>query len=163
MNIHKLQTDIEDHKNRFKSTYDDVTAIMLPFVMLHQKMLNGVCTIEEEKFKLSNSESDVLITAFVSGDEDYIITPTKLHQKLLFTTGAITKVLKKLEEKNYIQRIENEFDKRSNLVKLTPSGIDITQKIFKNIMEFQSNIFNVLSQKEKENFQKILIKVLKAV
>lgn len=161
MNIHELQTDIQDHKKRFGELYDEVSEITLPFFMLHQKIFNGICQIEEQKYKLSNSESDVLITTFVSGDEEFVITPTKLHQKLLFTTGAITKVLKKLEEKNYIQRIANESDKRNKLVQLTPLGIETAKNIFQEIMSFQTNNFGALSQKEQESFKKTLLKILK--
>lgn len=161
MNINELQTDIEDHKNRFGDNYGEISQLMLPLFMFHQKLLNGICNVQEGKYKLSNSEVDTLITTYVSGSDEYIITPTKLHQKLLFTTGAITKVLKKLEDKELIIRIDDEYDKRSKLVKLTPQAVELVKNVFKDITSYQESVFNALTKKEKESFTKLVLKLLK--
>lgn len=161
MNINELQTDIEDHKEKFGDLYKDITEIMLPFYLLNQKLFEGICNLQESKYRLSNSEADVLITTFVSGDKKYIISPTKLHHKLLFTTGAITKVLKKLEEKELVIRIDDEYDKRSKLVQLTSNGITLAKEMFSDIMNYQENVYGSLTKKEKETFKKLINKVLK--
>lgn len=161
MNINEIKTDIQDHKNRFKEECKDVIELMLPFFTLNQKLFTSIDKMQLEKYKLSNSEVDVLITAYVSGNDDFSITPTKLQHKLLFTSGGITKVLKKLEEKDYIIRVDDDSDKRSKLVKLSSLGEEMAVKIFKEIMEFQDGAFGVLTKKEKEQFEKIIFKVLK--
>lgn len=161
MNTNELHEDIKDHKNRLGDVYSEVTELVIPFFMLHQKLFEAACKIQEEKYKLSNSEVDVLITALVSGDENYIISPTKLYHKLLFTTGAITKVLKKLEYKKYIIRIDNEHDKRSKLLQLTPKGISTTKEVFKDVMNFQEKVFSALTKREQDIFENSLIKIYK--
>jgi DNA-binding MarR family transcriptional regulator len=163
MNLNELQQDIIDHKERLGDTYYETIKTVLPFVVLQQKIYEKISKIQEEGYKLNNSEVDVLITTLVSGDETYSITPTKLHHRLLFSTGAITKVLKKLEEKNYIIRINNPHDKRSKLVQLTPQGKETAQKVFNDMMNFHTKSLSTLSQKEKESFEKTVLKLLREV
>lgn len=163
MNLNELETDIKEHKERFRESYSDIAEVAITLFMLHQKLFDGVSRIQEQKYRLNNSEVDVLITTFVSGDENYLITPTKLHQKLLFTTGAITKVLKKLTEKEYIVRVDDEYDKRSKLVQLTPKGIEITKEVFEDIMSFQKRSFSILTKREIETFKRLITKVLREI
>lgn len=160
MNINELQEDIKDHKSKMADSYNGIVELMIPFHMLTQKLYTGISKLEEEKYKLGNSEADALITTYVSGDKEYTITPTKLQHKLLFTSGAITKVLKKLEDKNLIIRLESPVDKRSKLVRLTIEGQKIAKEVFIDIMQFNEKAFSSLSKKEKELLQKSIIKVL---
>ncbi|RXJ64318.1 MarR family transcriptional regulator, partial [Halarcobacter ebronensis] len=79
----------------------------------------------------------------------------------LFTGGAITKVLKKLEKKNYIIRLENEFDKRSKLVQLTSLGKETHDKVMKDVLNFEEECFSELNIEELELFISLLLKLLK--
>lgn len=163
MNLNELEKDIIDHKERFNELCKEEVEIMLLLQMLSKKILNGICDIQESKYKLNNSEADALISTFVSGDKDYMITPTKLHQKLLFTTGGMAKVLKKLEKKQLIIRVENQHDKRSSFVKLTPDGITLVKEVFNDLMIYQEKVYGTLTKKEKETFKKLVKKVLKEI
>ena len=97
----------------------------------------------------------------MSGNDEYILSPTKLYERLLFTSGAITKVLKKLEDKKYIIRLDNEFDKRSKLVQITPLGKEICQKTLKEVLLYEEQCFSPLNEDEKEIFKNLLIKMMK--
>ena len=163
MNINILQTEIENHKKRFGELYNESVETTLPLIMFHHQLFSGILNIQENNYRLSQSEVDVLITTFISSNDNYIITPTRLHQRLLFTTGAITKVLSKLEEKEYITRLNDEYDKRSKLVQLTQKGIDTAKDVFSEMGDYQEKIFNSLSKKELDTFQKLLIKLIRGI
>jgi len=161
MTLNELENGIDNHKIKSPETYNDVINISLPFYMLYQHIMDGITTIQHDIYELNHSELDVLASLVLSGDKDYILSPTKLYEKLLFTSGAITKVLKKLEEKKYIIRIDNIHDKRSKLVQITPLGKKVCQDALKNVILYESKCFSILSTKEKKTFQNLLLKCLK--
>lgn len=160
MNINELEKDIQRGKERSPETYNEIVNITVPFYMFHRKMYGGVCTLEEEKYQISHTELDILTCLKMSGNEDYILSPTKLQERVLFTGGAITKVLKKLEEKEYILRLDNKYDKRSKLVQLTSLGKETHDKVLKDVLEFEEKCFSALNKEEKDQFQSLLIKML---
>lgn len=161
MNINEIEDGIKNHQIKSPQTYNDVVNISVPYHMLYSKIMDGITTIQHDNYNLNNSELDVLASIILSGDENYTITPTKLYERLLFTSGAITKVLKKLEDKEYIIRLNNEFDKRSKLVQITSLGKDICQKALKEVIEYEAKCFDNLNEEEKNTFQTLLMKMLK--
>lgn len=161
MNINNIKSDLNNHKEKLANKYSDSLEITLPLFLLNNLMLQKISKIEFTKYNVSNSEFDVLMTTLVSGNEEYIISPSILYEKLLFTTGGITKILNKLEDKKLILRIESEFDKRSKLLQLTPLGKELCEKAFLDISNFQEEIYSVLSKNEREVFIKALLKLLK--
>jgi DNA-binding MarR family transcriptional regulator len=161
MNVQNIKNDINEHKIKLKENYSDSLEITLPLFLVNNLMLQKISKIELNKYNLTNSEFDVLITTLVSGDEEYKISPTILYEKLLFSTGAITKILNKLEDKKLILRIDNEFDKRSKLLQLTPFGKETCEKLFADISSFQESIYSVLTKNEREIFIKALYKIVK--
>lgn len=160
MNINELEKDILRHKEKSPETFNDIVHITIPFYMFYNKIVEGVYNVEEQ-YGISNSELDVLASLIMSGNEKYILSPTKLYERLLFTSGAITKVLQKLEKKNYIIRLDNEFDKRSKLVQITPLGKEICQKTLKEVLLYEEQCFASLNKEEKDTFKNLLIKIMK--
>jgi len=51
------------------------------------------------------------------------VAPINLYESLVFSSGGMTKLLKKLEDRNYISRVDNPIDKRSKLVRITPEAL----------------------------------------
>lgn len=161
MNINELEKDIKRGKERSPETYNEIVNVTVPFYMFHRKMYGGVSRLEEEKYQISHTELDILTCLKMSGNDEYILSPTKLQERVLFTGGAITKVLKKLEEKKCIVRLENKYDKRSKLVKLTKFGLQTHDKVLTDVLSFEENCFKALDENEKEQFKSLLVKMLK--
>jgi len=160
MNIYEIEKSIKNHKTRSSETYNDVINLTIPFYMLYKNIMEGITSIQNDSYHINNSELDVLASLILSGNK-YTLSPTKLHERLLFTSGAITKVLKKLEEKEYIIRVDNLHDKRSKLVQITPLGKEICQAALKDVILYEEKCFNTLTQKEKNTLQNLLLKTLK--
>jgi DNA-binding MarR family transcriptional regulator len=161
MNINELEKDIQKHKEKSPETYNEIINVTIPFYIFYNKLMQGVTSLQEELNTITNSELDVLASLIMSGSDAYILSPTKLYERLLFTSGAITKLLKKLEEKKYIIRIDNQFDKRSKLVQITPLGKKVCQETLKEVILYEEQCFSVLDEKEKEQFKNTLIKMIK--
>lgn len=161
MKIDELEKDIKKHKEKSPNTYNDIINITIPFYMLYNKLMNSITKVQEVKFNITNSELDVLASLKMSGDENFILSPTKLYERLLFSSGGMTKVLKKLEEKDFIIRIDNKDDKRSKLVQMTSLGCDILDKTLKAVILEENQIFANLSEDERVLFKNLLVKTLK--
>lgn len=77
----------------------------MPFFILHKKIFEGGNEILINKFGLNQTELDVLGALYYLGGDDFTLSPTKLYEKLLFSSGGMTKVLKKLEEKKDLKAL----------------------------------------------------------
>jgi DNA-binding MarR family transcriptional regulator len=75
----------------------------------------------------------------------------------------MTKILKKLQEKGYIERIPSDTDKRSLLVKLSKEGEIIAQKSLKLLLKKDTEAFEVLDVEEQKVLFKLLNKLLYSV
>ncbi|MAD42741.1 MAG: MarR family transcriptional regulator [Arcobacter sp.] len=129
--------------------------------MLYGKLLKDITFILEENFDISNSELDVLGSLKMSGGDEFTLSPTKLYERLLFSSGGMTKVLKKLEAKTFIQRVSNPKDKRSKLVKLTLKGEKILDISLKAVIEEENKVFSNLNEEDRKVFKNLLVKTLK--
>ena len=70
-------------------------------------------------YDLLHSHIDVLASLHFNGKA---LSPTELYDAMLFSSGGMTKVLNKLEERNLIKREPSLNDKRSTLICLTLQG-----------------------------------------
>ncbi|MFA6788400.1 MAG: MarR family transcriptional regulator [Arcobacteraceae bacterium] len=134
----------------------EVFATALPITLLYKNMFNETEQFLKEKYDLLHSHIDVLATLYFN---DNALSPTELYDATVFSSGGMTKVLKKLEEKKYISRTPSLEDKRSLLVCLTPLGSQLVEESLGQIAQHKEKIFNVLTPKEKENLKNILSKL----
>lgn len=163
MNLNELNTDIIAHKKIVPSQLSEIINLTFPFYFAYNKMQKNISKIEHDNYNLTNTEVDALVTILALRDEKKTISPKKLSEKLIFSSAAITKVLKKLEDRKLIIRLDNKFDKRSKLVKITPIGEEICREVFKDILTYENSCFSVLSDDEKEIFQTLFVKILKNI
>jgi DNA-binding MarR family transcriptional regulator len=85
-------------------------------------------------FELSQAAFEVLVT-LRSLPHPRMLTPTELYHAVLITSGGMTKILKHLEIRGDIERLENEQDKRSKYVKLTAQGCELAEKAMQAVNE----------------------------
>lgn len=161
MNIKKLNIDtVENVKKLAPSVYKESMNLSFPFFMLQKILFERGEEVLTKNFSITQSELDVLTSLCFSNNKDGILSPTELYDIMIFSSGGMTKLLKKLESKEYIKRVENPKDKRSKLVQITPLGKNKTIKALKEIIEFEDKYFSKLNQNEQEIFKKLLHKML---
>jgi len=130
--------------------------LSLPMTIIHKQMLFETELFLKEKYDLLSSHIDVLASLYFNG---HILTPTELYNAMIFSSGGMTKVLKKLENKNYIKRKSEANDKRKILVALTQDGIDLVEEALGHIQLSKDKFFSVLNAKEKKALLDILKKL----
>lgn len=112
------------------------------------------------ELELSLWEFDMLATLRRSG-APYCMSPTDLFSMLMVTSGTMTHRLNSLEVKGWIERLPNEKDARSSLVKLTKEGYLRIDKAVEIHLENERIILSGMSDEEIENLDRNLSKLLK--
>ena len=121
---------VENTEIRFHENWPDID-VNLAMAVLNlgrassqfNLLVESVC----EQFDLSVFELEVLVL-LRSFPYPHRLTPSLLSSSLMVSSGGLTKVLIKLESKNYIIRDANPTDKRSKIVRLTELGVEFIEK-----------------------------------
>ena len=135
----------------------EVFAFTLPITMLHKQMYAENEQFFKTKYDLLHSHISVLASLYFNKSA---LSPTELYDATLFSSGGMTKVLKKLEDRKLIEKIPSLNDKRSMLINLTNDGKNLIKECMDCIAESKSKIFDILNEKEKENFKSTLAKII---
>lgn len=135
----------------------EVFLMTFPIAVIQKTIFAHAESFLKEKFDLLNSEVDVLASLFTHGK---VLSPTQLYDLTIFSSGGMTKVLKRLQERGLIYRKEDENDKRCMLVCLTQSGEELVTKSLHEISKECSKYFEAFNDEERELFSSLLKKVL---
>ncbi len=141
--------DEKDEKDKCK--------LMFPLSIIYKHLYNQGESILQAECDLRHSEVEVLAAILLN---DRVMSPTDLFEVMVFSSGGMTKVLKKLENKDLISRELSKDDKRSMLVKIEPKGMDLVQKCLGLLTQKDSDFFNILDPNEKVFLQQIFKKLL---
>lgn len=135
----------------------EIFLMTFPIALIHKTIFSHSESFFKEQYDLLNSEVDVLASLYTHGK---ILSPTQLYDLTIFSSGGMTKVLKRLQERDLIYRKEDSADKRCMLVCLTQSGEELIIKSLNNISKECSKYFEAFTGDEKELFSTLLKKIL---
>jgi MarR family 2-MHQ and catechol resistance regulon transcriptional repressor len=107
------------------------------------------------KFNLTQPQFGALETLGHLGP----MTIGELCKKQLVSGGNMTVVVDNLVERRLVDRVTSREDHRSYIVKLTPKGKKLFDRIFKEHAEFVTRISGVLSEEEQEELGRLLKKL----
>lgn len=110
------------------------------------------------EYNLQKGEFDVIATLKRAG-KPYQLTPTKLHQSLLLTSGAMTSRLDRLEKAGLILRQPSPTDRRSVQVQLTLLGLGLVNKVLPLHIENEKKALSALSENEQQQLSLLLNKL----
>jgi DNA-binding MarR family transcriptional regulator len=140
-----------------KKELPEVFLMTFPIAVIHKTIFSHSESFLKEKFDLLNSEADVLASLYTHGK---VLSPTQLYDLTIFSSGGMTKVLKRLQERDLISRKEDSVDKRCMLVCLTQRGEDLIIKALHETSKECSKYFESFSKEESEIFSALLKKIL---
>ena len=144
------------YNNISKSKEYDVFSLTLPLTLIHKKMHHETEIFLKDNYDLLPSDIDVLASLYFNENQ---LSPTELYTATVFSSGGMTKILKKLQDKNLIKRIASKVDKRSILVCLTQKGENLIQDSLLELAKSKEEMFQNLTKEEKEVLSKILSKI----
>ncbi len=92
-----------------------------------------------EPFELGASDYSVLATLRRAG-RPYHASPSDLYSRLQRSSGGMTKILKRLEQRGLVRRQPDPDDGRGSLVGLTRSGLAVQERIFNAFLAASNNL-----------------------
>jgi MarR family transcriptional regulator, 2-MHQ and catechol-resistance regulon repressor len=128
-----------------------------PFLILMQTSRAIQERIREDMAKnnLSITEFSVLEVLFHKGKQ----TIQQIGTSILISSGSMTYVIDKLEQKNFLKRNACPGDRRAIHVTLTEEGMELMDKVMPIHEDFVDYAFDSLDRNEEE----ILVRLLKKV
>ncbi len=150
-----LEDKLHDQYHQYKTVVD----IGLPLMLVNKLFNERKEKIFTTKHNISSSEFDVLM-ALLSHEKHKQMSPTVLYESMIFSSGGMTKVLKKLENKNLIRRIPSKKDKRSLLVALNKEGEELALNAFGDIAKINMEVLSKLEDNEQMMLENLLKKLL---
>ena len=87
------------------------------------------------------------------------MTIAEIRSKVLIANSSMTYVLDKLQQKQYIERIQNPLDKRNYTIRLTNLGFKYTHEVLNKHYEHMQKVFDVLTDDENKQLQDLLKKI----
>lgn len=91
------------------------------------------------------------------------ISVSEIAGFLNVSVPTVSRCIRKLSSKGYVQKTTNEKDKRGTYVSLTPEGELLCQNAHKNISDFLSRVLSRLDPSEMDQFLSTMDKIYEAV
>lgn len=148
-----LENNLSEHYQQYKTVVD----IGLPLMLVNKLFSERKEKIFSTRYNLSSSEFDVLMALLCHNEP---MTPTNLYESMIFSSGGMTKLLKKLEEKKLIERIPSQKDKRSLLVALSRRGKKLVTDAFGDVVKINMEVLSKLEENEQATLENLLKKLL---
>ncbi|WHY01377.1 MarR family transcriptional regulator [Neobacillus sp. DY30] len=128
-----------------------------PFLLLMQtsKAIQERIRDEMSKHNLSITEFSVLEVLFYQGKQ----TIQQIGSRILISSGSMTYVIDKLEQKGIIKRNDCREDRRVIHITLTAEGMDMMENIMPKYQDLVDSFFGDLTGEESE----LIINLLKKV
>lgn len=114
---------------------------------------------ELARFGLKLGEFDVLATLRRAGGGE-ALSPTDLYRSLMLSSGAMTHRLDRLERAGYVERREDEHDRRGYRIALTRKGRELIDRAVVAHVENEERMLAALSKSERATLNGLLRKLL---
>ena len=105
------------------------------------------------------SEGDVLFTLRRAGPP-YRLSPSRLSESLLVTSGTMTNRLDRLERRGLVTRIPNPHDRRSLDVELTELGLRIADEAVTTHIANEQEMVSPLTKRDRDELTRITRKLI---
>jgi DNA-binding MarR family transcriptional regulator len=104
-------------------------------------------------------EYAVLATLRVAGPP-YRMTPTRLQATLLFTSGGLSNLLKRLEAAGWVRRTDHPEDGRGVLVGLTAAGRALADRAMPDHAAAERALLHMFDAREREQLAALLSRMM---
>ena len=108
---------------------------------------------------LQPGEFDVLATLRRSGDP-YMLSPTRLYEAAMISSGGMTNRLDRLESAGLIERRPDPNDRRGKLIALTTAGRFLIDQTITRHVANEEKLLSVLTTAEQEKLNALLRKLI---
>lgn len=114
------------------------------------------------EYGLNGASFDVLATLRRAGPP-YALSPGKLMESTMVTSGTMTNRIDQLEKTGLIQRIRNPEDGRGFLISLSPQGYDLIDQAVTAHVATQAKLVSVLTTDQRAQLDELLSQFLRGL
>lgn len=143
-------------KDKDDLTYHGYPEITIPMTIIANRIHARGKHVYEE-LQLTQAEIDLLVVLFIYNDG---LTAAEASDRMVFSSGGVSKVVKKLEFKELIYKKDSMEDKRSSFIYLTKKGKEIVQTCMPQFAQNDKFFFDILNETERDILQKAFKKIL---
>lgn len=111
---------------------------------------------------LQPGEFDVLATLRRSG-EPYLLSPTRLYEAAMISSGGMTNRLDRLERAGFVERRPDPGDRRGKLIALTDAGKRVIDETIGRHVANEERILSALTPNEQQTLNTLLRKLIAAL
>jgi len=119
-----------------------------------------LAAMEQELAPLNITSSQFMVVVGIAHKRAH--TLTEFCDFLGYDSGAMKRLLDRVEEKGMIRRVRSEEDRRSQILELTESGKALYPKIMESVHRVHARSLEGFSAQEVEQFQSFLQRVVAA-
>jgi DNA-binding MarR family transcriptional regulator len=149
---------MDDLSTAWQREYPDLeTEALPPLVRLARLavLVDGFQQSVLSALDLSSADYSVLAALRRAGPP-YQQTPSKLYSRLQRSSGGMTKILKRLEERALIERAPDPSDGRGSVVSLTAKGLDLQERSFRALLAASQELLAPLTEIARKDTDRVL-------
>ena len=149
---------MDDLSTAWEREYPDLdTEALPPLVRLARLavLIDGFQQSVMSRLDLSPADYSVLAALRRAGPP-YQQTPSKLYSRLQRSSGGMTKILHRLEERALIERAQDPSDGRGSVVSLTEKGLDLQERSFRALLAASQNLLAPLTEPARKDTDRVL-------
>ena len=149
---------MDDLSTAWEREYHDLdTEALPPLVRLARLavLVEGFQQSVVSRLDLSPVDYSVLAALRRAGPP-YQQTPSKLYSRLQRSSGGMTKILNRLEERALIERAPDPSDGRGSVVSLTEKGLDLQERSFRALLAASQNLLAPLTETAIKDTDRVL-------
>jgi DNA-binding MarR family transcriptional regulator len=137
-----------------KKRSENIVSLFEIFVSLERKWMNDWNHLNE----VGLSKTHILILQIL--ETEGLKRPSILAEQLQITTGGVTVLTSKLIKDGFVQKCQNERDRRAYNLEITDSGKNLLHTARSQINQQIQKMFGMLSDEEIQNLRDIFYKCL---
>lgn len=133
-------------------TREDLSLKTLTILLRASSSVSSMLKKDMQSYGLNPTEFTVMEVLYSKGAQPIQI----IGNKVLLASSSITYVIDQLEKKNFVERKQNENDRRVTLVSLTQQGQEFMEKNFPNHSSIIQELFGDLTYEQLEQLSELL-------
>lgn len=148
-----------DDKYQWSVQHDPLVVPLFLNLERARKMAHDQARKVWDRHGLTPSEFDVL-AVLRNVEAPHELTPGQIQDRVLLTSGGLTKVIYLLEEKGFVERFVARDDNRVKPVRLTPSGVTCIAQAMQELSDMSGTwIRSLMSEKDIQATTRMLRKI----
>lgn len=145
-----------DNPKREELKREQLAALFEAVAALERKIANEWNSRNELGF----SKTHILILEFLATEGPK--RPSAIAERLKVTTGGVTVLTTKLLKAGFIEKTQNEADRRASQIHITEAGLEILEQSRKQVDTLFNHLFGMLSEEEISMLRNIFKKCMQS-